>query len=55
MDAQEVGNWQNGLKPSNLDKNLDRLNKEADRVRKVQFKYKKKDGTEGSVNLNLKK
>jgi len=55
MNPGDYGTWQNGLTPANLDKNLNRLDKEADRVRKLQLKFKKKDGTEGTIDMNMKK
>lgn len=55
MSQGDYSTWQNNLNPLNVDKNLQRLDKEADRVRKLQLKFKKKDGTEGVLDMNMKK
>jgi len=55
MGQGEYGTWQNGLQANGLDKNLKRLRKEADKNRTMELKYKKDDGTQGSVKIKLKK
>ncbi len=54
MRSGQQGTWQNGLTPKRLQKNLRRLQKKADRERKVQFKYMK-DGKPAELNLELEK
>ncbi len=54
MQAGDRGTWQNGLTPKKLRKNLRRLQKKADKERKVQFKYMK-DGKPAELNLQLER
>jgi hypothetical protein len=54
MGAGDYGTWQSGMAPQNLDKNLNRLRKKAERTRQIKLKWSK-DGTPQELNLQLEK
>ncbi|MBI5242739.1 MAG: FecR domain-containing protein [Elusimicrobia bacterium] len=55
MGQGDYGTWQNNLKPSDLDKNLNRLNKEAERIRTLELNYKDKEGKDKKVKMKMEK
>lgn len=55
MTPADFKNWQEGLKPKDIDKSLERLNGEAEKSRTLNLKFKGKDGTEKSLDIKLKK
>jgi hypothetical protein len=55
LEAQEFGTWQNGLKPSDLNGSLKKLQEEAQRTKTLQLQYNTKDGKQKKVEFKLEK
>ncbi len=55
MGANDYGNWQSQLLPVNLDQNIERLNKEADRIRNLELNMIDKGGKQKSIKLKFEK
>jgi hypothetical protein len=54
MQASDHGSWQNGLTPKQIERRLERLQKRAEKERKVKLRYMK-DGKPSELNLDLEK
>lgn len=55
MGQGDYGTWQNNLKPSDIEQNLNKLNKEAERIRTLELNYKDKEGKDKKVKMKMEK
>lgn len=55
MTPADFKNWQDQLKPKDIDKAVDRLHGEAERNRTLNLRFKGKDGQEKQLDIKLKK
>lgn len=55
MSPQDYRNWQDSIKPKDLDKALKLLNTAADKNRTLELEMKAKDGSRKKVKLNFEK